>query len=166
MWYQHSISMIFSFKNYYSILFLLVIISSPMLSTETNGESIKLSNSNVTITSDFLNLDNNNLSATFKGAVTIIFEDIILKTNNLMIYYTNNDNKRSVERIEIPGKLKTIKKIGNEIVVADSGKYIAALNKLILTGNVNMQKDKYIVVTDKMIYFPNIKFTSKKNNER
>ncbi len=137
-----------------------------MLSTETNGESIKLSNSNVTITSDFLNLDNNNLSATFKGAVTIIFEDIILKTNNLMIYYTNNDNKRSVERIEIPGKLKTIKKIGNEIVVADSGKYIAALNKLILTGNVNMQKDKYIVVTDKMIYFTNIKFTSKKNNER
>ncbi|MFK7967959.1 MAG: LptA/OstA family protein [Rickettsiaceae bacterium] len=137
-----------------------------MLSSKANEECTKFTDSNVIITSDFLNLDNNNLSATFKGAVTITFEDIILKTDYLIIYYTNNNNKRSIEKIELPRKLKALKKLTNEVVVADSGKYIETLNKLILIGNVNMQKDNYIIVTDKMIYFTKLKFMSKKNNER
>ena len=101
------------------------------------------------------------LSLRFKSSVRI-FEDIILKTNELIIYYTNNHNKRSIEKIEIPGKLKAIKKLTNEVIVADSGKYIAVLNKLVLIGNVNMQQDKHIIVTDKMIYFTKLKFMPKK----
>ena len=162
MWFQHLISMIFEFKNYCNILLLLVIISISLFSNVASAEYKKFSDSNIIITSDFLNLDNNNFSATFKGSVTIIFEDIILKTNELIIYYTNNHNKRSIEKIEIPGKLKAIKKLTNEVIVADSGKYIAVLNKLVLIGNVNMQKDKHIIVTDKMIYFTKLKFMPKK----
>ncbi len=162
MWCQHLILMIFEFKNYYRILLLLIIISTPLFSSGANKDYNKFSDSNIIINSDFLNLDNNNFSATFKGSVTIIFEDIILKTNELIIYYTNNHNKRSIEKIEIPGKLKAIKKLTNEVIVADSGKYIAVLNKLVLIGNVNMQKDKHIIVTDKMIYFTKLKFMPKK----
>jgi lipopolysaccharide export system protein LptA len=166
MWFQHLISMIFEFKNYCNILLLLVTISISLFSNVASAEYKKFSDSNITITSDFLNLDKNNLSATFKGSVTVIFEDIIVKTNYLIIYYTNNNNKRSIEKIKIPGKLKAIKKLTKEVIVADSGEYLALSNQLILMGNVNMQKDKHIIVTDKLIYSTRFNFAPKKNHDR
>ena len=166
MWFQHLISMIFEFKNYCNILLLLVIISISLFSNVASAEYKKFSDSDIIITSDFLNLDKNNLSATFKGSVTVIFEDIIVKTNYLIIYYTNNNNKRSIEKIKIPSKLKAIKKLTNEVIVADRGEYLALSNQLILMGNVNMQKDKHIIVTDKLIYSTRFNFTPKKNHER
>jgi lipopolysaccharide export system protein LptA len=158
--------MIFEFKNYCNILLLLVIISISLFSNVASAEYKKFSDSDIIITSDFLNLDKNNLSATFKGSVTVIFEDIIVKTNYLIIYYTNNNNKRSIEKIKIPDKLKAIKKLTNEVIVADRGEYLALSNQLILMGNVNMQKDKHIIVTDKLIYSTRFNFTPKKNHER
>ena len=163
---QHLILMISNFRICYRVLLLLVIISNPLFSSLANKDYSKPSDPNITITSDSLNLDNNSLSTSFKGSVTIIFEDMILKTNDLKIYYTNDNNKRSIKKIEIPGKLKAFKKFTDEIVIADSGEYIAALSKLTLVGNVTMQKDKNILVTDKMIYFTKLKLMSKKDNER
>ncbi len=150
----------------YKILLLATIISNHCFYALGNSINTKPNDPNITITSDFLNLDQNNLSASFKGSVTVLFDDIILKTNFLKIYYINHDNKKSIDKIEIPGKLKAIKKLANEIVIADSGEYIVNLNKLTLKGNVTMQKDDNILVTDKMIYFSKLKSTLKKNNER
>jgi lipopolysaccharide export system protein LptA len=158
--------MIFEFRNYCNILLLLVIISISLFSNVASAEYKKFSDSDIIITSDFLNLDKNNLSATFKGSVTVIFEDIIVKTNYLIIYYTNNNNKRSIEKIKIPDKLKAIKKLTKEVIVADSGEYLALSNQLILMGNVNMQKDKHIIVTDKLIYSTRFNFAPKKNHDR
>lgn len=166
MWCQYLILRIFKLRKYYSILFLLVIINYPVFSSEVNEKHGKVDDSNVIITSDSLNVDSNNLCATFKGSVTVSFEDMIVKTNHLVVYYINIDGKRSVEKIEVPGKLKAIKKLTNEVVIADSGRYIVALNKLILMGNVNMKKDNHIIVTDQMIYFTKLKFLPKKNNEK
>lgn len=144
------------FMGYTKALLFIIVITKPGFSTFANKNHDKLSD-NITITSDSLNLDNHNLSASFKGSVTVIFEDMTLKTNYLKIYYINHNNKRSIEKIEIPVHLKAIKKITDEIVVADSGEYIVALNKLTLKGNVRMQKDKNILVTDTMIYFTKLK---------
>jgi lipopolysaccharide export system protein LptA len=99
--------------------------------------------------------------------VTVIFDDLILKTDYLKVYYKNNDNKKkSITKIEIPGNLKAIKKLNNEVVIANSGEYIVDLQKLTLKGNVNLQKDKYILVTDKMVYFTQFQLITKQNNER
>ena len=88
------------------------------------------------------------------------------KTDYLKIYYANNDNKKSITKIEIPGNLKAIKKLNNEVVTANSGEYIVALQKLTLKGNVNLQKDKYILVSDKMVYFTKFQSITKQNNEK
>ena len=108
--------MIFNFstltiiRTWYKILFLIIFVINPYSYTLANQGSEKIIHSDIIITSDFLKVDNNNLTANFKGSVTVIFDDLILKTDYLKIYYANNDNKKSITKIEIPGNLKAIKK--------------------------------------------------------
>lgn len=104
------------------------------------------------ITSDSLSIDNNNSSANFKGGVTVLFDDMILKTAVLKVYYDQNNDKKSIIKIEIPGKLKVTKSCNNEVIIADHGEYLVALNELTLYGHVVIRKDKNMVVADKMIY--------------
>lgn len=164
--------MIFNFstltiiRTWCKILFLIIVVINPYSYTLANQGSEKIIHSDIIITSDFLKVDNNNLTANFKGSVTVIFDDLILKTDYLKIYYANNDNKKSITKIEIPGNLKAIKKLNNEVVTANSGEYIVALQKLTLKGNVNLQKDKYILVSDKMVYFTKFQSITKQNNEK
>ena len=153
-------------RIWYKILILITFIINPYLFTLANEDSEEIIHSDITVLSDFLNIDNNNLIAHFKGKVTVIFDDLILKTDYLKVYYKNNDNKKSITKIEIPGNLKAIKKLNNEVVIANSGEYIVDLQKLTLKGNVNLQKDKYILGTDKMVYFTQFQLITKQNNER
>lgn len=152
-------------RIWHKVMLLIIVIINPYSCTLANESSEKIIHSDITILSDFLNIDNNNLIAHFKGTVTVIFDDLILKTDYLKIYYKNSDNKKSITKIEIPGSLKALKKLNNEIVIANSGEYIVALQKLTLKGNVNLQKDKYILVTDKMVYFTKFQSITKQNNE-
>ncbi len=152
-------------RIWHKVLILIIVIINPYSCTLANESSEKIIHSDITILSDFLNIDNNSLIAHFKGTVTVIFDDLILKTDYLKIYYKNSDNKKSITKIEIPGSLKALKKLNNEIVIANSGEYIVVLQKLTLKGNVNLQKDKYILVTDKMVYFTKFQSITKQNNE-
>jgi len=153
-------------RKWYKILILIVGMINLYSYNIINAASKKTINSDIIITSDSLNVDNNNFTANFKGKVTVLFDDIILKTDYLKIYYTDNNSKKSITKIEIPGNLKAIKKLNNEVVIANSGEYIVDSQKLTLKGNVNLQKDKYILVTDKMVYFTQFQLITKQNNER
>jgi len=153
-------------RKWYKILILIVGMINLYSYNIINAASKKTINSDIIITSDSLNVDNNNFTANFKGKVTVLFDDIILKTDYLKIYYTDNNSKKSITKIEIPGNLKAIKKLNNEVVTANSGEYIVALQKLTLKGNVNLQRDKYILVTDKMVYFTKFQSITKQHNEK
>lgn len=154
---QYLTLMIFNSRNLYKILLLItIIVVKPYYLLATHPLNT-ITNSEVVITSDSLNLDNNNLFASFKGSVAVAFEDFILKTDRLKIYYANSNNKKSIKKIEIPNHLKIIRKFNDEVVIADSAEYIVSLNKLTLKGNVRAEKDKNILIADKMIYFTKLK---------
>ncbi|GEM_PF-894864 len=153
-------------RKWYKILILIVGMINLYSYNIINAASKKTINSDIIITSDSLNVDNNNFTANFKGKVTVLFDDIILKTDYLKIYYTDNNSKKSITKIEIPGNLKAIKKLNNEVVIANSGEYIVASQKLTLKGEVKARKDKYVLVTDKMVYFTKFQLITKQNNEK
>lgn len=123
------------------------------------------SNDLIKITSDDLIIDDQTLSASFKGSVTVYFEDMVLKTDELKIHYVNNKGRKAINKIEIPGKLKAMKTTCQEVIVADRGEYSALLNELVLNGNVRMEKDNNILITDKMIYITKLKSMSKNPDE-
>ena len=144
-------------------------VSTDHLDTESRGSNHKNSkdiNNHIKIISDDLIIDDKSLSADFKGSVTVIFEDMILKTDNLKIRYVDNKGKKSVDMIEIPGKLKAIKTTCQELVVADRGEYSVSLNQLVLYGNVRMQRDNNVLITDKMVYVTKLKSMSNSTAKR
>ena len=153
-------------RKWYKILILIVGMINLYSYNIINAASKKTINSDIIITSDSLNVDNNNFTANFKGKVTVLFDDIILKTDYLKIYYTDNNSKKSITKIEIPGNLKAIKKLNNEVVIANSGEYIVASQKLTPKGEVKARQDKYVLVTDKMVYFTKFQLIPKQNNEK
>ena len=106
----------------------------------------------VKIDSDQLIIEKSLNLATFKGNVTVYFQDMKLKTNILRVTYRNIDNKDKIDKIHIPTKLTAIKNCGAETVIADSGTYDAEKKNLTLIGNVILQKNKNILSTNRLVY--------------
>lgn len=131
-----------------------------------SNRSSKNINNQVKITSDDLIVDDKSLSADFKGSVTVVFEDMILKTDDLKIRYVDNKGKKSIDKIEIPGRLKAIKTTCQELVIADRGEYSVSSNQLVLYGNVRMQRDNNILITDKMVYVAKLKSMSNRTTKK
>jgi len=131
------------------LIFLSMIFVSPTL----------MANDKVQITCDNLTLNKKDLSATFENNVRVVFEDQDISTNKLIIYYSDIGPKREIIKIVFPAAIKAIKSDKNnvDVIVADSGEFDNLAKKLTLLGNVRMQKDANILVTDKMVYFAKLK---------
>ena len=131
------------------LIFLSMIFVSPTL----------MANDKVQITCDNLTLNKKDLSATFENNVRVVFEDQDISTNKLIIYYSDIGPKREIIKIVFPAAIKAIKSDKNnvDVIVADSGEFDNLAEKLTLLGNVRMQKDANILVTDKMVYFAKLK---------
>jgi lipopolysaccharide export system protein LptA len=126
-------------------------------------------NDKIQITSDNLTLNKKDLSATFEGNVRVFFEDQAVSTNKLIIYYSDLGPKREIVKIIFPTKIKAIKNYKNgviDVVVADSGEFDNLAKKLTLIGNVQMQKDDNVLVTDKMVYSAKLKSIESKSNAK
>ena len=119
----------------------------------------------VSVGSDTLSITNNDLSATFDGNVRVDFEDLKLTTSKLIVFYKLTD-KKEITKIDIPNKLKVIKNCGQEIILADRGTFDNAIKKLTLEGNVQMQKEGNVLVTDKLVYLAQFKGIEQKNNAK
>ncbi len=126
-------------------------------------------NDKIQITSDNLTLNKKDLSATFEGNVRVFFEDQAVSTNKLIIYYSDLGPKREIVKIIFPTKIKAIKNYKNgaiDVVVANSGEFDNLAKKLTLIGNVQMQKDDNVLVTDKMVYSAKLKSIGSKSNAK
>ncbi|MCP5369336.1 MAG: hypothetical protein H6909_01410 [Rickettsiaceae bacterium] len=102
------------------------------------------------ITSDSLFIDQETSSSRFKDNVTVYFEDYILKTEELIIFY--DVKAKTIEKIQIPYILKIVKQSTQEIMMADQAIYDKKSQQLTLIGNVVVQKGNHILKTDKIIY--------------
>lgn len=139
-------------KEKVAIIFMIIII----LVQCDRSLAFELSTGDLIIKSDSLVVDQKNNIATFKGLVTLFFNDLCLKTYEIRVFYKQVDNKNTIEKIFIPKKLSAIRYIDDGIVIADSAEYNAHNNELILIGNVTIQHDGSILSTDKMIYITNL----------
>jgi len=113
-------------------------------------------NSLLLIDSDDLTIDQAKQQATFTGKVLVWFDDMLLKANYLEILYEVHNQKRTISEINIPVKLIARRSGDQELLVADSAKYIVGKHELSLFGNVIIQNDKGIIKTDKLVYYTSL----------
>nr|WP_121543042.1 palindromic element RPE1 domain-containing protein [Candidatus Rickettsia colombianensi] len=130
-------------------LVLLLIISTVIYANDKNI-------SNLHITSDTLIIDRTKQKAEYLGNVVVYFDNAILRTKELYIFYKTIDEKQTIDHIVVPTKLTVERKINNELLLADSAKYFFDNKQLILLGNVILQRDDNVLKTNKLIYYVDI----------
>lgn len=127
----------------------LVVFLTVSISIYANDKNI----SNLHITSDTLIIDRIKQKAEYLGNVVVYFDNAILRTKELYIFYKTIDDKQTIDYIVIPIKLTVERKINNELLLADSAKYFFDDKQLILLGNVILQRDDNVLKTNKLIYY-------------
>nr|WP_083837054.1 palindromic element RPE1 domain-containing protein [Rickettsia montanensis] len=130
-------------------LVLLLIISTIIYANDKNI-------SNLHIISDSLIIDRTKQKAAYLGNVIVYFDNAILRTKELYIFYKTIDEKQTIDHIVVPTKLTVERKINNELLLADSAKYFFDNKQLILLGNVILQRDDNVLKTNKLIYYVDI----------
>lgn len=138
------------FKNFVLVILLLFLYLPP-------GLAIELDEARLFIKSDALTLNNQEKSGVFTGNVIVNFQDMILRTSKLIVYYEERDNKKAISRILIPTMLKAVKLDTGEKIIADSADYSVSWKQLTFSGNVKMLKENKLLVTEKLVYFTKIK---------
>lgn len=110
-------------------------------------------NAGLDISSLDLVYDRHNKKATFSGNVILCFDNVKLSSQKV-IFMFQDENRRKIEKVHIPVKLKAIKQENGEetIIIADSGTYHLTTQTLRLKGNVLTQDKKDVIKTDEMIY--------------
>lgn len=117
------------------------------------------------ITSDTLVLDKQNSKADFAGLVVLYADDMVLKTNRLVVRIKALATKRVVDHIAIPTKLTATKHSMDEVVVADSAEYDPSTGILKFKGNIYMQKNQHFVKCDNLIYHTKINTIATTKND-
>ncbi|EER22001.1 RPE1 domain protein [Rickettsia endosymbiont of Ixodes pacificus] len=130
-------------------LVLLLIISTVIYANDKNI-------SNLHITSDTLIIDRTKQKAEYLGNVVVYFDNAILRTKELYIFYKTIAEKQTIDHVVVPTKLTVERKINNELLLADSAKYFFDNKQLILLGNVILQRDDNVLKTNKLIYYVDI----------
>jgi lipopolysaccharide transport protein LptA len=118
------------------------------------------------INSDNLVIDQTKQQACFTGEVILWFDDIMVKTTNLEIFYKIVDNKKTINYTSIPSNLTAKRNDGQELLIATSAKYFVGKKELVLLGNVIVQNKDGIIRTDKLVYYTklnNVDYSKSKN---
>lgn len=149
-------------NNRYNFLYIIVLIFYSHFVYSSNIKEKDLSsydkNATIYINSEFLTLNQNNKTAEFEGNVVICFDDTEVRTRKITIIYKENSQseKKDIDTILIPGKIKAIRNKGNVIVNADKGIYEGKNFRLILKGNVIIQNGRDILKTNVLTYYTKI----------
>jgi len=143
--------------KYYFIIFFIISIT-----VHVSGD--KIDASEIIINSDDLTYDKIKNVASFEGEVIMWFDDLILKTTNIKIFYKQVAGKNKIDRIVIPNKLKALQQKNQNILIADTAVYSFDKNELSLESNVMLLHDDNILKTDKLIFVTELKKIDNKND--
>ncbi len=105
------------------------------------------------INSDDLVIDQVKQEAHFTGAVILWFEDMVVNTTELKVFYKKIGNKSVIDHIIMPVKLTAKKNITKELLIADSAQYFVDKKELTLIGNILIQTKDRIIKTNKLVYY-------------
>lgn len=129
-----------------------------LLGFEAKAENLKLNNDDqILINSDNLTYDKSANFASFDGNVVMWFNDMVLKTTNIRIYYKQIAGRNKIDKIIIPEKLTAIKNKDSDILIADRAIYSFDSNELSLSGNVILQHVDNILKTGKLVFITELK---------
>lgn len=134
--------------NVLKTIFLFILISNAIVYGSDFSSGNLLS-----INSDKLIINQDKQQAIFTGEVLIWFDDMVLKTSYLEILYKVSNQKKTISEIKIPVKLIARRTISQELLIADSAKYIVDKQELTLLGNVIVQNNHGIIKTNKLVYY-------------
>jgi lipopolysaccharide export system protein LptA len=116
----------------------------------TNGSS----DEPIEISSDRLVLEQNQQIATFTGNVDAVQGDTTLRSDQLRVFYTSDEERQasgsqqSVKRLEADGNV-IITQPG-ETAEGDSGVYDLVAGKMVLIGNVVLTQGKSVIKGDRL----------------
>lgn len=106
-----------------------------------------------------LNIDSNKLVvnrekqlARFEGNVIIYFNNILIKTSRLLVYYKNINNKNVITKLVMPSFLKAFNRCDEELVIADEAVFDNFKKELKITGNMKILKNDMVLFANKMTY--------------
>lgn len=117
----------------------------------------KKTNDQIFIDSDNLIYDKNANYAFFEGHVVLWFNDMILKTTSVKIYYKQSGGKNKIDKIIIPEKLFALKNKDSDVLIADEAVYSFDDRKLTLNGKVVLQHAGNILRTDRLVLITELK---------
>lgn len=114
-------------------------------------------NKKVLIKSDELTVDNKSNVALFRKNVVVQFEDLVLKTDQIQVYFVADAKSKSITRIVIPSKIKAIRRQFNQTIVASAAEYLVDSGKLIFSGQVIIEKDNVIFTAAEVVFLTKLK---------
>lgn len=119
-------------------------------------------NDDLDISSLDLVYDRHKKTATFSGNVILCFSNVTL-TSEKVIFIFQDSNKRKIEKVHIPARLRAIKQENNQetLILGDSGTYYLSTKTLHLKGNVIIEDKKDVIKTNEMIYHGKLKKIAK-----
>ncbi len=147
-------------------MLLFLIMNSAIAYGEKQPYSKPSSMDKLYINSDNLVIDHAKYQAFFTGEVILWFDDMVVKTTNLEIFYKIVNNKQTINYISIPSRLTAKRNHGQELLIANSAEYFVESKELVLLGNVIVQNKDGIIRTDKLVYYTelnNVDYSSSKN---
>jgi lipopolysaccharide export system protein LptA len=115
------------------------------------------SSSQLHISSDDLILNKNAQTAKFDGTVIIWFDDMVVKTSTMTVLYKTLSGQQNVERIIMPAKLTALCTSTQDTIIANSAIYIRDTSELILTGDIKLAYEDYVLSTEKLLYYTKLK---------
>jgi lipopolysaccharide export system protein LptA len=153
-------------KIYLLILFYLVMVSNILYAQNiSDKKDIIKKNEPIEITSDRMEAFNEKKMVVFSGNATAKQADILLKSDQLLIYYKNEPgkkNKLGTKEIEASGDLDKIEAKGNVVVTqkdrlatSEEASFNQESGQIVMTGNAFLREGKNTVTGCKVIVYTN-----------
>jgi lipopolysaccharide export system protein LptA len=103
----------------------------------------------IVITSETLTADNKNQTATFEGSVVATTGEISIKSDKMIVYYDNSENK--VSKIHALGNV-TVKK-EEQAIFSDEAMYLDNEQKIVFSGNPKAVEGENLITGNQIIFF-------------
>lgn len=149
------------------IAFCALFCAAPVFAAKTGGVPAKLkSNAPIEITSDSLQVLQQEHKAIFIGHVIAIQGDVRIKSEKMTVFYKGQENstsdksekkaasimpeKNSIEKILVENNV--FLSTPQETAKGDNGIYDVVNNKIYLNNNVVLTRDKNVLKGDKLVY--------------
>ena len=132
--------------NYRILIFCLIFSSLVAVNSYANNDQ------EITITSDYLKIIKSKNKAIFTGNVTAKKDDMLIETNEMIVKYEADKNRKKtrIKKIFAIGNVKI--KTAKELAYGDRAEYDVQKSTITLYNNVKLIQDKNVILANKVVF--------------